>query len=153
VCKRKLSWPHLKYYPSICLQGNLEPRERLEPETCRMRSCTVRYHVNETCGRANCSIIAGETTCLPSCSLGAAVTLSPIGTAVTWQWVSTRHNTKDLRQPKFKPNTSLNQPVQWFHRPNNNSSSLCRCLHTLVTSTFLCPNILLSAPESVFFPY
>jgi hypothetical protein len=34
-----------------------------------------------------CSLVSGETTCPQSCSLATAVVLSPIYTAVTWQWV------------------------------------------------------------------
>jgi hypothetical protein len=34
-----------------------------------------------------CSLVAVETTCPQSCSLATAVLLSPVYTAVTWQWV------------------------------------------------------------------
>jgi hypothetical protein len=34
-----------------------------------------------------CSFVAGETMCPPSCSLATAVVISPVYTAVTWQWV------------------------------------------------------------------
>jgi hypothetical protein len=35
-----------------------------------------------------CSLVAGEPTCPQSCPLATAVVLSPVYTAVTWQWVS-----------------------------------------------------------------
>jgi hypothetical protein len=35
-----------------------------------------------------CPVVGGETTCPQSCSLGTVVVLSPVYTAVTWQWVS-----------------------------------------------------------------
>jgi hypothetical protein len=34
-----------------------------------------------------CTHIAGETTCPQSCSLVTAIVVSPVYTAVTWQWV------------------------------------------------------------------
>jgi hypothetical protein len=33
-----------------------------------------------------CSLVAGETACPQNCSLATAVVLSPVYTAVTWQW-------------------------------------------------------------------
>jgi hypothetical protein len=35
-----------------------------------------------------CSLVARERTCPQSCSLATAVVLSPVYTAVAWQWVS-----------------------------------------------------------------
>jgi hypothetical protein len=43
-----------------------------------------------------CSVVAGETTCLQSCSLATAVILSPVYTAVTWQWVYMPQYTETL---------------------------------------------------------
>jgi hypothetical protein len=43
-----------------------------------------------------CSIVAGATTCLQSCSLATAVILSPVYTAVTWQWIYMPQYTKTL---------------------------------------------------------
>jgi hypothetical protein len=38
-----------------------------------------------------CSLIAGEAMCPQSFSLAMAVVLSPVYTAVTWQWVYMSH--------------------------------------------------------------
>jgi hypothetical protein len=52
------------------------------------------------------SVVAGETTCPKSCSLATAVILSPVYTAVTWQWVYMSQYTHTV-QPSVQLHRSL----------------------------------------------
>jgi hypothetical protein len=46
-----------------------------------------------------CSLVAGETTYPQNCSLATAVVLSPVYTAVTWQWLCMSQYVRRLTSP------------------------------------------------------